>query len=234
MGNIKNLGRIINQRAGGYLSNGMVDFASNLTSSINRHNPLLKKTLANQDMCYVNGGKRAQKLVQKFGSMEEYKKQCRYFIGIDCSRFDPSTKNLTSFFKTAYGMFGGIWNSITCIKDVLMNIPAFKKAAESLANKVLLGIVGAAASALGHYLTMGIWGGIKGAYYIVKVGIKISDFIQKHLKFFDAIRNKTLGKEDLMEILRTQAFAFGEILSHAVSIIKSITIGRRRFKKLKK
>ena len=232
--NIKQGGRALNQKIGGHVPKGIMDFSSNVVSWSNRHLPIAKNLIANQDWCFASGGKRSQKLVQKFGSMEEYIKQCRYFIGIDCSRFDPSTKNLTSFFKTAYGMFGGIWSSIKCIVEVLKNIPAFKKAAESLNEKVLLFMGGALLSAFGHYITMGIWGGIKGAYYIVKVGIKINDFIQKHLKFFDAIRNKTLGKEELMEILRGLAFTFGGILSHAVSIIKSLIAGRRRFKKLKK
>jgi len=191
-----------------------------------------KPTKENSDkFCFANGSGRVKKLEQKFGSMEKYTEQCRYFIDKDCSRFDPATKNLTRFFMTAYGLLSGIWDSVKCIVGVIKQVPILKEAYNSLVKWIGVSVAGAAISLLGHYLTMGIWGGIKAAYYIVKIGTRIHGFIQEWNTFTSSTRPLDDGR---MRTLKDLVFNFGGIIANAISIVKSLVAGRRRYRKLKK
>ena len=67
------------------------------------------------------------------------------------------------------------------------------------------GMVGVVA----NVLTGGLWGGVKGGYYLVELVRKISNFTQK-------------TKES------TNAYQLGKIIGNCVMIVKSFLLGRRR------
>merc|ERR1712166_997754 len=96
----------------------------------------------------------------------------------DCSKFDPATKNLTGFFKKAKKSVKGIMASISCFKDAILLIPDLKVLYTELAKWIGGAIASVAGSVIGNLATMGVWAGIKAAYYIVKLGIKIYKFIK--------------------------------------------------------
>ena len=152
----------------------------------------------------------------------QYIEQCEYFADKDCTTFAPSLKNITTFMKSAKGIFDTIWSTKDCIISALKLIPGLGDLINGLIEEVVTWAAKAAASVLGSvalsFLTCGIWAGVKAAYYIIKLGIQIYKVIQKY-----------------RETRKYDWFAIGKIVGNAVDIVKSfIGMRRRRFMKLKK
>ena len=208
--NIQQAGRLINQSAGGLLPTGIINWTMGVGSFITQ--PFASATT----MCFSLGGGRVAELEGKFGTMARYSEQCNFFAKKNCRDFDPATKNLTSFFKKAWNAFKGIYDSVKCIVEVIQATPGLADVFNALATWIGASVASAAVSVLGNALTMGIWGGIKAAYYIVLLGLKIHKFIQ----------DWNAGTRNV--------FVLGGIIANAISIVKSLIGGRRRYRKLKK
>ncbi len=86
-----------------------------------------------------------------------------------------------------------------------------KKVAKLFAGDFLAAGASAVLGVVANVLTLGIWGGIKGAYYLVKLGIQIKEF-------YDEMNKKDA---DL-------AFMAGSIIGRGILIAKSLLFGRRR------
>ena len=153
--------------------------------------------------------------------MERYSEQCHYFIDKDCSKFDPATKNLTKFLKKAWSLFSGIWDSLKCIIGVIKIVPELNKVYTTIKWFIGKEALAAVANLFGHYITAGLWGGIKAAYYFVKIGMQIKDFIKD-------------WKTKTKQLIQGLMFRFGGIIGYAIKIVKSAIAGGRRFRKLKK
>merc|ERR1711957_130393 len=113
-------------------------------------------------------------------------------------------------------MGNNIWSSLTCLHGSIRKIPNLKNLADKLWIWIGGAAVGNAIKGVSHYLSMGVFGGIKAAYYIVKLGVDIHELI---------VGFNISGRVDLQSI--------GKIIGQAISIVKSLIGGRRRKLKLK-
>jgi len=166
-------------------------------------------------MCNSYTDHRKAELIEQFGSLARYKEQCEYFAKQDCSQFNPATVNIKEFFKKVVGIAGAVKESVKCIFDTIKSVTDLFNISEiigkwlaKLAAKIGINIAA-------NVLTLGIWAGIKAAYYIVKLGIKIYKFIVAW----------KAGNADVFEL--------GRIIANAGDIIQSLMAMRRKRKLMK-
>lgn len=159
-------------------------------------------------------------IVQNYKSLSNFKAECLYFHGLDCDVFNPLSAGMTDFAKQAYKFYGSLKKAGTCIGATLSdpNNTVVKDAKSKLlqyftGSDFIGNAMGAVAGLVANVMTFGIWGGLKGAYYLVKLGKQISEFWPYwHVD---------------------TAFKIGEIVGKAIMIVKAILFGRRRFLKKK-
>lgn len=165
-------------------------------------------------------------LIKRFGSMEGFIEQCKYFDSINCKKFNPVHEGITAFAKQAYSYYDSIKTTASCIGKIYSERYALiKDKGWELFKKILAPIFTVedflktlAQQALGfalHILTAGVWGGIKATYHLIKLGEKIKDLWD------------TFAKLEAHKMV----FKIGTIFGKALTIVKSLLLGRRRFRR---
>lgn len=155
-------------------------------------------------------------LTKKFGSMKEYERQCLYFHSKDCDDFSPKTAGVKSFANDAYNYMSGLLKAGTCLNEKLSSnsSPGIIQAkaiigkffnAQDFVQSAMKGVLGTVA----NVLTGGLWGGVKGGYYLVKLVNKVNNFKA------NSVDHKTI-------------YLVGKIIGNCIMIVKSILLGRRR------
>jgi len=164
---------------------------------------------------------------------ESFIEQCIAFAELDCNNLGPSLTNMTSFFKSAKEIYVSATTQMTCIVDAIKLIPGVEEAMEEFDEAVTLFNDWFAQAVQGTYigyalnvLTGGIWAGVKSAYYIIKLGVRVYQAIKKYTAEYTAS-----GLFNWLD--------YGEILGIAYQVGESLTGARRRkrlikLKKLKK
>lgn len=154
-------------------------------------------------------------LIQRFKNLDNYIEQCLYFHKKDCSVFNPASQGITEFAKNAFRYYAALKTAGTCIGMKLndpknTNLNAAKAAlGKYFTNDFITTAAGQMLGVVANVMTFGVWGALKGAYYLVKLGFQIYDF-------FNAMTPDT-------------SFKLGGIVGKAILIVKSIVLGRRRF-----
>ena len=207
--------------AGLILDNPIIGWASDGVTHVGKS--LRRDTLASVDELCTFPVRLEAPTIQKeikaqFSTFEEYKKQCFYFHSKNCDDFNPETAGLTDFAKKAYGFYKSIIKAGKCV-GVKINDPAnvaIKDVRQRLAKifnveNVISGALTVAVNFAANIMTFGIWGGVKGGYYLVQLGLQIKEF-------WDNPSHET-------------AYTIGQIVGKAILIVKSIIMGKRRFKK---
>jgi len=152
------------------------------------------------------------RIEENFGSLYEYKIQCKYFAKVNCSDFNPYVKGWTDFAKKAWAIFENVGNSIKCIWNLIKTIPRIDDLIRQISIWLSAGALGQVASTVAHYLTAGVWGAIQGIYHIIKFGWKVYNLINKW-------RNEA---EDYLQL--------GKLIAVGVKIIKDLAAGGRKRK----
>lgn len=154
--------------------------------------------------------------------MAAYKQQCLFFHSLDCQTYNPEHIGITAFAQRAYKYYNAIKESGKCIGQKLLNptdadlirikdklLKYFK------GTDMIQSALSAVAGFVANIITLGIWGGVKGAYYLISLGYEIKEFWEE------------VAKPNAKDI----AFKIGGIIGRAILIVKSILMGRRRFKR---
>ena len=197
---------------------GLIDITPNILLSLSYG--IAEKIVSLDEYCYRptnidSAPKTAEELKKKFTNLDVYYNQCMYFNSLDCNIFNPETTGVWEFIKKSYSYYGMVKKTGTCIAN-LVNGP------DSVSRWLKFKPVGdlfkaggffykALATTLGvvtNLLTLGIWGGIKGGYYLIELGLMIKEF-----------------KDDITEDL---AFKTGKIIGKGIAIAKSLLLGRRK------
>lgn len=155
-----------------------------------------------------------------FGTFENYDRQCRFFAGMDCNQYNFSYDNLKGFMEVAYGTvssfaelgdcFGQLFDTELGLKQGLEDfVQKLKDLAAQLKTQVIYTLL--------NVITFGVWGAVKGAYYLVDLYFNVYNLVSEN------IQN---GNVD-------HAIKIGYIIGEAVMAIKSFIFGRRRLMKRK-
>lgn len=175
--------------------------------------------------CKIIATSRAPKtkaiIIKKFGSVKEYEKECLYFHEKDCDNYNPAAAGIKVFAQKAYSYVSGIVDVGKCVYTLFdsgadPNIIKAKLIIGKLftVNNFIDAAMGGMVGLVANILTFGIWGGLKGGYYIVQLVNKIASY-------------REAAK------LSTNAFQIGKIIGNCIMIVKSFIAGRRRLMKRK-
>merc|ERR1712160_159673 len=114
---------------------------------------------------------------------ERFREQCLFFHRQDCQQFNPINAGITDFAKKAYKFYEAIVDAGKCIGEKLSdpNNKSIDIAKQQLmkyftgnaAGDFIKGAMGAVLGVVANIMTAGVWGGLKGAYYLVKLGFQI-------------------------------------------------------------
>ena len=153
---------------------------------------------------------------KKYNTNDEFTAQCEYFDKINCNDFNPQGNGLQAFAKTCTTYYKAVNEVTNCFKQ---KIPGSTVIGKLLSVQNLLGfVIKQAASTVVNIMTFGAWGGLNGAYHLVKLALQIKEFLD------------TPGTD--------VAFRIGGIVGRAMKIILSVsgipTVRRRKMKKLRK
>ena len=162
------------------------------------------------EYCDVNENQK-QRVVEKYGSLNTYRRECLFFEGLNCDTIKNSIfSKVKSFLSNSMSYLTGINSTITCltnIKDFVVEFEFVKRALESS----LAEYVKSAAGVLANYLTGSAWGTAKGSYLIVDLGMKLYDFsLQISQTIVDAY------------------FILGQLVAKAINAGKAFLIGKKR------
>lgn len=142
---------------------------------------------------------RKQNLIEKYGSLQQYKQQCIYFKDLDCETMEVET-GIIEFVSKAYKYFKYVHTVEKCIVKVLGESDFIQDTISDL----LTGAAGFAA----NIFSFGAWGGIKGAYKIFKLASDLKKSVEKF-------------RHDL-------PFNVGKIVGRGIEIAKSILLGKKK------
>ena len=139
----------------------------------------------------------------------------------DCKDFKPNNKGTWYFLKKSlkYGLV--VENGASCIYNLLLkggqddktNTPAdeevktMAQSTFSLWNNTVLALREIGSFIL-HLVTFGIWGALRAAWNIIKLGVAIYDIV------FDEIENIP--------------FNIGRLVGRGIKTLKALVVGRRR------
>jgi len=182
------------------------------------------KKFLHVDVCYLptslKAPKTAKEITKNFANQAEYGKQCIYIWKLDCKVFEPETAGIWDFIKKAYSYYKFVKKAGTCIVNLASNLVSNSKLNDKQ-NNIVNGVKNlfkkdgffydALATTLGavaHVFTLGAWGGIKGGYYLIELGLEIKKFYDDQTK-------------DL-------AFRIGKLVGKGIKIAKSFLFGRRK------
>ena len=166
-----------------------------------------KSFVSNQEYCDqvdILKKRRQMNIIEKYGSIKQYKQQCIYFKDLDCQTMEVET-GIIDFIKTAHKYFKYVHTIEKCIVKVLGENDFIEESIKS----ALSSVAGFAA----NIFSFGAWGGIKGAYKIFKLA-------QDLKKKYDHFR-------------RDLAFNVGQIVGRGIEIAKSILLGRKKRRSIK-
>jgi hypothetical protein len=140
------------------------------------------------------------------------------FFDQDCSTIEAATGGVVEMMKKAYTIMSNVWEALSCTATQIALIPGVAQIGNSIALVITSSVLGTAASAVLGALSGGIFTGIKIAYSIIKLGMKIYETYKDY---------KKTGKISLVKV--------GQCIARAASLVKSLIGGRRRkFRKNKK
>jgi len=154
-------------------------------------------------------------ILKKYNDWATFMKQCLYFDSISCSQFEPDSFGIQNFARKATKYYQAVNKMADCLKghaagSVLASV--FNRN-NLLKEGLLQGL-----SAFANVLTLGVWGGLNGAYHFVQLGLKIHEF---------------QGNPSV-----DTAFRLGGIVGRAIKIVLSLvgipTVRRLKKKKFRK
>jgi hypothetical protein len=169
-----------------------------------------------EDICnsiYTNTNKRnkANEILQLYSTKEEFLKECNFFRKISCSEFDPEISGIAAFAKQCTAYYNAVNKFANCLKA---KIPVGDRLAEIFsAENLLKTLIMNGASVIANIMSFGVWGGLNGAYHLIKLGIMIKNYLD------------TPNKDP--------AYRIGAIVGRAMKIILSV-VGIPTVKRLKK
>lgn len=185
----------------------------------------------------------------RYGGFEMYKRRCEMFVNQDCNTYEQRVltwESVKTFASQAYGFISNYGETIICIFESFEKVSELRmlnpndqnpsrllinnkliKMKEKLSKLVNLfnqswtSIIG---NILLNLITVGAWGTVKAAFYIVKL-----------FDLFTDLTFKIPTRRDLLPEDYKIAFIIGNIFGSSYMIIKTWLIGRRRkFRKYKK
>lgn len=139
-----------------------------------------------------------------YGSLEIYMTQCMFFRDLDCDKFTTET-GFGNFIGKAYKYYTIVSNIKTCITNA---IEIDKDTASTFTKSIVFDSIKGGAGLVANIFTLGIWGGVKGGYYIVRLAVDLAK-----------------AWENLTDHL---AFTLGQTFGKGIMIAKSILLGRRK------
>lgn len=161
--------------------------------------------------------KQEREIINMYGSLANYTNQCMFFYSADCDNFKPVISKTAEFAMQAWGMLNSMAGLGDCIGTILGEDLQLQKHLNGLYElfsnfglHIVKRLVFEAALAGLHYITAGIWGGLKGGYYLIRLGMQIKEFYEN--------------------VMKDPAYNLGQIVGKAVQIIKSLIAGKRRRK----
>lgn len=141
----------------------------------------------------------------------KYLSECKYFMEAKCETFRPEHKELNNFSQSAWSVVNSLWPKAKCVAEK-MKAKSPNAAFLAVISGSLFANAFSAAANLGlNIITLGIWGGVKAAYGLVMLGIRLQNVMTE------------IGKKK-----RDANFIYGELLGSAALIVKNLIAGRRR------
>ena len=163
-------------------------------------------------------------LLGEFKTRENWIRECEYIMDLDCDDYNPQYAGIKGLGEKVYKYWKKIGAGFNCIKSDRTKAAVSAIIGGSNTNLIygnalvtgLATIFGGVAGVVANVMTLGIWGSLKGGYYLVKTGILIKDIAQ--------------NPEPYMK-----SYLVGKITGNLIIMLKSFTLGKkRRFRKFRK
>jgi hypothetical protein len=141
----------------------------------------------------LNAKKTEQEIIKNYHNIYQYISQCYFFLELDCDEFKPDTGSIWGFITMAYKYYSLYGSTKECIANIFKNHPDDKnllKVDHSFAINAASTIVGAVA----NILTLGAWGGVKGGFYLIQLGVDLYNFYNKKTEDIPFNLGKLFGK----------------------------------------
>merc|ERR1711957_206313 len=163
-------------------------------------------------------------LLKQFKTKENWMRECEYIMDLDCDNYNPQYAGIKGLGQKVYRYWKKIGAGFNCIysdktKAAVSAIIGGANTNLLYGNALATGlatIFGGVVGAVANVMTLGIWGAVKGGYYLVKTGMLIYEIAQNP---GPAMKSYLLGK----------------ITGNLIIMLKSFTLGKkRRFRKIRK
>jgi hypothetical protein len=163
------------------------------------------------------------KLYKQFKSNDNWMRECRYIMSLDCNEYNPQYGEVKSIGEKVFKYWKKIGAGFKCISSpqtkiavkAIIGVGAFNSIYGNALVSGLSTIFGGVAGAVANVMTLGIWGAIKGGYYLVKTGLLIADFLKNPEPYL-------------------KSYLVGKITGNLIIMLKSFTLGKRKLKKFRK
>jgi hypothetical protein len=163
-----------------------------------------------------------QLLYKEFTTKENWKVECDYIMSLDCDNYNPNYAGVSDLGTNVYKYWKQIGAGFTCMtsdttKAAIRALPGGNDIVNKVFGNAMINgvkaIFGGVAGAAINVLTLGVWGLLKGGYYLVKVGKLL----------FEIAKNPEA---------KLKAYLAGKITGNLIIMLKSIVGGRKKHRKL--
>lgn len=165
------------------------------------------------NFCEVKFQKMRDRLRKSYGTYEQYKSECNFFRSVDCDQFADSQDAIV-FIKKSYHFYKFLKTATGCLIDIKDDIIRLCPGAARFFASGLLDALSTAVSVVMNFLTFGVWGGIKGSYYLFNLLITINEIYKATKRDF--------------------AFRLGVAIGTGIQLFKSLVGLRKRKMMMKK